>query len=277
VSKHWKKYDLFAIKKIESFTSSRAAVVELAIRYNAIIDQTSASSSSSVSLSEEDQRLLFKEMLDVSLWGNKTDLSLLAMSPGADVSLLQGAAARKKSEKNIVVNDSDQAFQILHSLSSSSIMTERRVDIILDNSGFEVFADLVLAAYLIHSNLATVIVFHPKSIPWFVSDVLPTDFATVLQALLNSDEFFSLNDSKHSEALKKLSADWMGLYQDGKFVLRPSICWTGAGSYWRLPFEYPSVVEDLKESELVIFKGDLNYRKLVADVSLSHSWSYYSE
>lgn len=43
--------------------------------------------------------------------------------------------------------------------------------------------------------------------------------------------------------------------------------WIGLGSFWRLFKEVLELVEDLKGSEVVIFKGDLNYRKLVGDVS----------
>jgi hypothetical protein len=50
--------------------------------------------------------------------------------------------------------------------------------------------------------------------------------------------------------------------------LRPNTFWTAGGSFWRLPKTEPSLAEDMKESELVIFKGDLNYRKLTADVSV---------
>ena len=46
---------------------------------------------------------------------------------------------------------------------------------------------------------------------------------------------------------------------------QPNDFWTEAGSYWRLPHAVPELFSDLKESELVIHKGDLNYRKLTAD------------
>ncbi|KFY16990.1 hypothetical protein V491_05149, partial [Pseudogymnoascus sp. VKM F-3775] len=42
---------------------------------------------------------------------------------------------------------------------------------------------------------------------------------------------------------------------------------TAGGSFWRLPTSAPRLYEDLKESTLVVFKGDLNYRKLVADAA----------
>ena len=43
----------------------------------------------------------------------------------------------------------------------------------------------------------------------------------------------------------------------------------------RLPEEAKEVVGDLREGEWVVFKGDLNYRKLVGDVSVA-SFSLYS-
>jgi hypothetical protein len=57
------------------------------------------------------------------------------------------------------------------------------------------------------------------------------------------------------------------MHAEGQLMLRPNDFWTAGGSYWRLPKAEPELYEDLKESELVIFKGDLNYRKLTADVS----------
>ena len=151
----------------------------------------------------------------------------------------------------------------------------------LDNAGFELFVDLILAGYLIASGLATEVVFHPKSIPWFVSDVVPADFAALLSALAQPQNFYgTLSDEDKAsgksasplkdeelQALTFLFSHWTSIYAEGQLVLRPNDFWTQAGSYWRLPQGAPNLFSDLKDSELVIFKGDLNYRKLTADVS----------
>ena len=218
-------------------------------------------------------------MAEICLWGNATDLSLLTNLSYEDIQKLQGSQARKASEKNIVVNDLGKAFQVLTSAQASG-RKERRVDIVLDNAGFELFVDLILAGYLLAAGLATTIVLHPKSIPWFVSDVLPQDFAALLSALADPQAFYSalsdhdklagkpptpLSDAQVSH-LKFLFDHWSRAHAEGQLVLRPNTFWTAGGSYWRLPQTEPSLHADLKESELVIFKGDLNYRKLTGDV-----------
>jgi hypothetical protein len=158
---------------------------------------------------------------------------------------------------------------------------DRRVDIVLDNAGFELYVDLVLTGYLLESGLATHVVLHPKNIPWFVSDVVPRDFADTLNVLQNAKAFYETpsDDDKakgtspipitaeEEKSLDGVFAHWASLYAEGKITLRPNEFWTHAGSYWRMPATAPAVLEDLKESELVIFKGDLNYRKLTGDVS----------
>lgn len=267
---------------MSTFRSSRAAVLELAVRYNDLTKQLQSNQSAMASASEEEREQaewnLFVEMCEICLWGNATDLSLLMNMSYEDIQQMQGSEARKANEKHIIVNDFPKAFKCLKQAQKSG-KEDRRIDIVLDNAGFELFVDLVLAGYLLQSGLATQVVFHPKNIPWFVSDVLPKDFSDLLNVLVNAKSFYETPSdddrnkgittkalSQKEEAdLQQLFENWSSLYAEGKIVLRPNVFWTEAGSYWRLPHIAPSLYDDLKQSELVITKGDLNYRKLTGD------------
>lgn len=287
LSTHWKTYDVFARQKIDTFRSSRPAVLELAARYKDLVTQMAADKSKAATTTDDEKdearKLLFTEMCEICLWGNATDLSLLTSLTYEDIQKLQGSEARKASEKNILVNDLGAAYEVLKKAQSEG-KKERRVDIVLDNAGFELYVDLILAGYLLSSGLATLVVLHPKSIPWFVSDVLPGDFAALLGALANPKGFYEtpsddeklqdktpppLSDKETSE-LSFLFQEWARMHSEGQLILRPNRFWTHAGSFWRLPTEEKGLLADLQSSELVVFKGDLNYRKLTGDVSSIH-------
>ncbi|KAH6850428.1 hypothetical protein B0I37DRAFT_371638 [Chaetomium sp. MPI-CAGE-AT-0009] len=276
LSTHWKNYDVFARQKIKTFRSSRPAVLELAARYKDLVTQLRSQSPHD----PEADALLFTEMCEVCLWGNATDLSLLTSLTYEDIQKLQGSEARRAAEKNILVNDLPQVYAHLRGAAKEG-KKAGRVDIVLDNAGFELYVDLVLAGYLLSAGLATTVVLHPKSIPWFVSDVLPADFASLLSALADPRAFYEtpsdedilqgVEPPRLSEAevdeLSFLFAEWSRFHAEGQLVLRPNRVWTGPGSFWRLPAEAEALVEDLREGELVVFKGDLNYRKLTGDVA----------
>lgn len=283
-TKNWRSYDIFARQKMATFKSSRPAVLELAARYREIVTELETKHTVKGAHTEQElkeaEKVLFTEMCEICLWGNATDLSLLTNLSYEDIQKLQGSEARKASEKNILVNDLQKAFKVLRTAQKEG-KKERRIDIVLDNAGFELFVDLILAGYLIAAGLATTVVLHPKSIPWFVSDVLPGDFVALLSALAAPQNFYGtqseedknagkepvpLSESENSN-LQFLFQNWSQMHAEGQLMLRPNDFWTAAGSYWRLPKSEPELFDDLKESELVIFKGDLNYRKLTADVS----------
>ncbi|KAG6985302.1 damage-control phosphatase [Physcia stellaris] len=256
-SQYWKSYDVFARQKMSTFKSSRPAILELATK-------------------KRRESAVHRDDGNLPL-GNATDLSLLTSLTYEDLQKLQGSEARKQSEKNILVNDLPAVYKVLKDAQKNG-KQDRRVDIVLDNAGFELFVDLILAGYLLSADLATQVVLHPKSIPWFVSDVIPADFAELLNTLANPHAFDSTpyDDSEHSAtssplseaenaALSFLFPHWSGLHQEGRLTIRPNRFWTHGGSYWRLPTSAPTLYTDLQASELVIFKGDLNYRKLTGD------------
>ena len=133
----------------------------------------------------------------------------------------------------------------------------------LDNSGFELYTDLVLADFLLTSGLCHQVVFHPKSMPWFVSDVTPIDFKSTLEYLSSS-----------TPAVANLSKKWVSYLAKQKIVLVEDKellqFWTLPDPYYKLSSVSPKLHEFLSQSHLIIFKGDLNYRKLVGDLDWSH-------
>lgn len=280
LSTHWKNYDIFARQKIKTFRSSRPAVLELAARYKDLVTQLRSHKEDT---SEEAEKLLFTEMCEICLWGNATDLSLLTSLSYEDIQKLQGSEARKKSEANILVNDLEAVYNQLKEAKKAD-KKERVVDIVLDNAGFELYVDLILAGYLLTAGLATRVTLHAKSIPWFVSDVLPNDFAALLNALAAPVPFFETAteeeelqnkipeklSEKEKDELSFLFQEWSILHAEGRLGLRANRFWTGPGSFWRLvdpkaDEQTKELADDLRKSELVVFKGDLNYRKLVGD------------
>ncbi|CAN6635723.1 damage-control phosphatase YMR027W [Trichomonascus vanleenenianus] len=255
-TEHWKHYDVFLRQKNDTFLHSKTAVFELAKRYKSLEAQLSSDK-----LNDETLEVLFREFTDVSLWGNATDLSLLTNVTLEEIQALQGAETRKKNEKNILANDLSEVWQTL--------LAEKggRIDIVLDNAGFELYTDLVYALFLLDSGLAETIVLHPKNIGWFVSDVLPSDVLHIFNHLMNPGFFGQVDDRPDIDYLVERLADYHG---NGKIVIRSSSFWTTAYSFNEIKQGGlgggNNVWEDLKDSNLVILKGDLNHRKMLGDL-----------
>lgn len=249
---HWHSYDIFARLKNSTFQLSSDGVIELCRLYQKLHGEVEDGKLDSGAL-----KLVFKELIDVSLWGNATDLSLLAGNVTADdIKSVQGAEARKKNEKNILVNDFEDAWS--HFQSSRS----HRIDFVLDNSGFELFTDLVLALFALDAGLVKEVVVHCKQIPWFVSDTMPKDFDALIEQLQDPSFFKSLHGD---EALKNFSNTLNNYYKLGKIQVQSHPFWTTDANFWDILKE-KDLFAELQKSDLIIFKGDLNYRKLTGDI-----------
>lgn len=121
-----------------------------------------------------------------------------------------------------------------------------------------VFADFLVS----HIPSVTHATFHPKSIPWFVSDVLPRDFDWLLSTLAEPSSLFDGLSSEDTQVLQALGARWSIFVADGKFRVQPSEkdegdFWVRGEEYQRLPELAPKLAKTLSQSRLVIFKGDL--------------------
>lgn len=253
--KFWHTFDIFENLKNSTFKQSELGVLELCKRYQVLHQQLVDS------VDADTLKLLFHEFIDISLWGNATDLSLLAGNVTLeDIKSVQGAEVRKKNEENILVNDLDKAWSFIKANGSS------RVDIVLDNSGFELFADLIFALFVLDSNLVKEVHLHCKEIPWFVSDTMPKDFHALLAQLVDSEFYPNIHqNSDDSKAIQFLHSKLVHYHEKGQIIIKSDPFWTLDDNYWNLA-ETGALYDDLRQSSLIIFKGDLNYRKLTGDL-----------
>ncbi|KAJ1892807.1 Hairy/enhancer-of-split with YRPW motif protein 2, partial [Kickxella alabastrina] len=162
----------------------------------------------------------------------------------------------------IVANDTDKIWNIVRQMKGG------RVDIVLDNSGFELLQDVLLAHWLVSVGYASKVVFHAKRIPWYVSDVTNADFHWLVKVAENPELIGDKGMSAADEnALKGLGKIWAGFLAAGIWELKDELFWTGPYGYHYLPTKGSDVWEgELIKSDVVIFKGDLNYRKLIYDL-----------
>ncbi|KAK9448245.1 uncharacterized protein V1518DRAFT_418442 [Limtongia smithiae] len=254
VSKHFAAYDIYRAQKRAAFAQSQRAVAELASHYATLAPALRAGEVATEQIAE-----LFREFVDIALWGNATDLSLLTNLKAGDLANLQGAQARKQSEANVLVNDVAKAWEALTAGKGGA-----RVDMVLDNAGFEFYTDAVFALFLLDAGLASTIVLHTKRMPWFVSDVMPVDVDLLVEDLNDATMFPTERD-----AISIVASQFAAQRAAGKILVRAAPFWTTANAFWEIRADGSgggaAVWADVHDSTLVVFKGDLNYRKLVYD------------
>ncbi|MBW0518767.1 hypothetical protein O181_058482 [Austropuccinia psidii MF-1] len=282
---HWNTYDPFEHQKLNNLKSSWNAIITLSLKLNQFIQNSSSTSDPVTCNVLFDQ---FNQLLNASLWGNASDLSLLPNMTYEEIQYLQSISLRKPQsilrDDSKLTWDSCLAFQDNEQLDKTKQIQLQRVDFVLDNSGFELFTDLVLADWIV-SNSNARIVFHPKMIPWFVSDVMKKDIEALIDQMIEPKGFFKINCSVNSDEtslddkateldeanfklISELGTKWKGYFQTEVWKvieLEKMKFWTNPLPFWDIYYRDPTLLEELKSSNLVIFKGDLNYRKLTGD------------
>jgi len=190
-----------------------------------------------------------RDSLYFSLWGNQADLSL--WPAGSDKNPKH--SSQKTLKDHLLADNSDQVIKILVRKKNLS----KRVDILLDNAGFELVCDLGLADELLSYDLANEVVLHVKAHPTFVSDVIQADLRPTIDFLLDSQQ-------EDVRLLGKRLDQFLG---EEQIKIRPDFFWNSPLPMWDLPGD---LGEDFQKSALLISKGDANYRRLLGD----RMWDY---
>nr|XP_057912440.1 damage-control phosphatase ARMT1 [Doryrhamphus excisus] len=247
-------YDVFNEGKTQSFFESQQAIMTLCTYFEGI-------SKNIDDISEHHLQLHFNQLLKVSLWGNKCDLSISAGMENSQKS--SPIDSLVSLQPFILVDHSDAVWSTLISTrrQQSGKACSTRVDIVLDNAGFELVTDLVLADFLVSSGLAHEVRFLGKSFPWFVSDVTSNDFHwTIRQTMAANHKWMS-----------QRGVQWQRYVKEGVWSYHDHPFWTQPHEFCDMATEAPDLYATLQEANLVLFKGDLNYRKLAGDRDWDHT------
>ncbi len=186
-----------------------------------------------------DPRVRFQMLLYASLWGNRTDLSYnVAAQIGYATSLVEERA-------NLLVDDSTQVWQFLQE------RPHRQWILITDNAGTELLMDLALADFLLEEGLVRQLTLHLKPQPFFVSDAMPRDVEMGVSALAQGGEL--------AQALGRRIRRHL---DSGRLQLHSHWFYATSLFYFQLPAD---LYGTLAAADLVLLKGDVNYRRLLGD------------
>lgn len=182
------------------------------------------------------------DTLLAALWGNQADLSLWPEGEDGQRTEPDSPAADR------ILRDDRQ--QLLQHLQADSELN--RIDIVLDNAGAELAADLCLADGLLRRYPEIDLHLHAKAHPTFVSDATVYDVEHTLHTLRRSAV----------RTVSALAARLQRALTAGSLRLRAPLFWTSPLPGWDLPQDLRA---ELSSSSALISKGDANYRRLLGD------------
>jgi len=107
-----------------------------------------------------------------------------------------------------------------------------------------------------------------KDQPWFVSDTTIPDITWTMNQMSRA--------SDNTKPLADLSKKWSSYFQTGVWVVKADSFWTYPHSFNLMTSTDPDLYLELGEADMIIFKGDLNYRKLVGDLNWETTTSFKS-
>ncbi|KAJ4135246.1 Hairy/enhancer-of-split with YRPW motif protein 2 [Fusarium equiseti] len=249
----WREYDVFNSQNHSILAKSQPCIEQLAIKYIPVLATLNEFLKS---LDDNKATALFLDMINLTLWGNAADFSLTDDLSFTETQALHRMPPIDKMEQIIVDNDALEAWE--HLRNARETIPERRVDMVLDKSGFELFTDLIFAAYLIESDLATSVTLHTKALPWFVSNATSKDVHFLLDYLQSNGVTFLVSLIKR-------------YIDSGVMSVEADPFWTTAFSFHEMKDQAPMLFQRLQNSHLTILKGDLNYRKLTKDGLWPHT------
>jgi predicted aconitase with swiveling domain len=190
------------------------------------------------------------QILHANIWGNQADLSMWPGGSGNSPPRPQG----DRLSEHLLVDQAPEVARFLAGLAPAC----SRLDFILDNSGLELAYDLGLADFLLTKRLAGHVRFHAKPHPTYVSD------ATIQDVL----DMVAFLESAPDACLRALALRLHDHFASDKLRLFSDYFWTSPLSGWQMP---PHLRQELGKADLIVSKGDANYRRWLGDRYWPHT------
>jgi uncharacterized protein with ATP-grasp and redox domains len=190
----------------------------------------------------------FIHLLTLALWGNQADMSLWAPDDPTQPS----HTPADHPHEHLVVNEAEAVAQYLTALQDEPRATPPCVDCLLDNAGFELLGDLCLADYLLSTAQVQTVRLHAKLHPTFVSDAMIADVHSTIAWLRHHTD----------SALRTLGARLHACVRHRRLQVHTHPFWTSPLPMWEMPDDVRVL---LAEADVVLAKGDANYRRALGD------------
>ncbi|GAX42720.1 hypothetical protein NIES4075_37230 [Tolypothrix sp. NIES-4075] len=223
--------DPFNLQKCKGLETSLDSTIALCIQLNKWLADAQK---------EELNQTALIGLLYFALWGNRVDLSLW--------SALENDRSRfdiQSQQAHILVDDAAKVTELLAS-------KDKRIDFVIDNAGFELVCDLCLVDFLLGSGVANQVKLHLKPHPTFVSDAMIKD-------VLHTIEFLAASSHEDVTLFAKRLQENIA---SNRLVLCEDYFWTSPLAFWEIP---DTLKSDLSGANLIVIKGDANYRRLLGD------------
>ncbi|MFC1996206.1 damage-control phosphatase ARMT1 family protein [Chloroflexota bacterium] len=229
--------DPFSFQKKQGLEVSRVAIKELITRV------------ADLEYAGDDPETVI-ELLYLDLWGNQADLSMWPAEGDAKPDHDDLGEAR---EFLLEDRSGEVAEYLIETYQVSNSLEGLMIDFLIDNAGFELVNDLVLADFLLSKKIAGIVRFHVKPHPTYVSDATVKDVSDTLEIL----------KAEANSQVSAFGSRMIDFWGQNRLQIQPNFFWTSPLPGWDMPLPLKS---DISQSDLVISKGDANYRRLLGDL-----------
>ncbi|GAW79513.1 hypothetical protein, conserved [Plasmodium gonderi] len=255
-------YDFFEYEKKDSINCNRNVIEKICTCAKGLLEMYENKSSENAKI--------FDIFFYFSLWSNQFDLSWNPTKNKAEQHKSDEKDIKKKTlrEKKFYFDIDDinklHDSMYLHKVLCNDVDILRRditskkwtrFDIVLDNMGLEFITDLCLLHFL--NFYFDEMHIHVKKFPLFVSDTMAKDITYALDSLCN--------DEKYPNTVF-MANKWKKFLDTQTWKIQEHVYWNLPLPYWVMP---KTLVDELKKSSFVCFKGDANYRRCLGDLKFN--------